>query len=311
MNYLHILRSTLLAALLGSAASSALAAAAVAVGDGNYTFTVTDDRNIEEAKASALEECAKRALNCRILSTRIAPGAIALAKGDDGMFASSSDTPEKARAKAMTDCRKNYRNCKFSALYWETGGYWAAWAYAKDQQGKLIANYFNYNADTEAEARAGALAGCIKQQDGELVQCQVQTRFGDWAFVRAGSASYVTVQLDSSMDTALADAMAACKAHSKPGDSCKVFEKAFNEGVRKAPASFDQLASLTDTARAAKAPARRVSTRAVQALSCTNRCVNGSCVRSFPDGRTEKWQAPRVFDPLNNDWKWDTSSCGG
>jgi hypothetical protein len=210
----------------------------------------------------------------------------------------------------MTDCRKNYRNCTFSALYWETGGYWAAWAYAKDEQGKLSANYFNYNADTEAEARAAALEGCNKQQGDKPTPCQVQTRFGDWAYVRAGSASYTTVHLDSRMDTALADAMAACKAHSKPGDACKVFEKGFNQGSRKAPAAFDKLASLTDTARAARAPARQVATRAVQALSCTNRCVNGSCIRSFPDGRTEKWQAPRVFDPLNNDWKWDTSSCG-
>ena len=311
MTILHILRSSLVVALLGGAASTALAAAAVAVGDGNYTYTVTDDRSLEAAKASALEECAKRVGNCRVLSTRTVPGAIALAKGDEGMFISTNEVPEKARDKAMAECRKHYKNCKFSALYWETGGSWAAWAYAKDEDGDLAATQFSYDFASEAEARADAIENCTKRQGAKPHKCEVKTHFGDWGYAAAGSASYASVQLDASLDVAIADAMAGCKAGSKPGDTCKLANKGFNQGGRKAPASFEKLASLTETARAARAPARQVSTRAVQNLSCTNHCVNGSCTRSFPDGRTEKWQAPRVFDPSTNDWKWDTSSCGG
>jgi hypothetical protein len=311
MTLLHIIRSSLIAALLGGAASTALAAAAVAVGDGNYTFTVTDDSSLDGAKASALEECGKRARNCEVLIARSAAGAIALAKGDDGMFASANEVPEKARDKAMADCRKHYRNCKFSALYWETGGNWAAWAYAKDEHGELAASFFSYDFASEAEARADAIENCTKVQGRKPNNCEVRTHFGDWGYVRAESASYTSVRLDASLDAAIADAVATCKAGSKPGDVCKVAVKAFNHGSRKPPASFEKLASLSETARAARTPARQVNTRAVQNLSCTNHCVNGSCTRSFPDGRTEKWQAPRVFDPFTNDWKWDTSSCGG
>jgi hypothetical protein len=58
----------------------------------------------------------------------------------------------------------------------------------------------------------------------------------------------------------------------------------------------------------------RVAARTEQrnVVSCTNRCVNGSCVRTFADGRTERWQAPRVYDPMTRNWTWDvtTNACG-
>lgn len=46
-------------------------------------------------------------------------------------------------------------------------------------------------------------------------------------------------------------------------------------------------------------------------VSCTNDCFNGSCVRTFPNGRKERWQAPRKFNPISGDWEWDVNSCGG
>jgi hypothetical protein len=54
------------------------------------------------------------------------------------------------------------------------------------------------------------------------------------------------------------------------------------------------------------------NSRSVQrnVLSCTNSCMNGNCVRTFSDGRKERWQAPRVYNPSKSDWEWDTSSCG-
>lgn len=311
MNFPQLIRSSLFAALLGGAASTAFGAAAVAVGDDNYTYTVTNAASLDEAKAEALEECGKRVNNCKILTSRTVPGAIALAKGDDGMFSATDDTPEKARARAMADCRKNYKNCRFTALYWESGGSWGAWAHAMDEKGLLVATQFSYNFGNEADARADALDECAKQQKGKPVRCEVKTHFGEWGYAVAESASYASVRMEASMEAAVAAAMANCKEGAKPGETCKLTVKAFNRGMSNAPASFDKLAAQTEVARKAKAPARQVATRAVQALSCTNRCVNGSCVRTFADGRTEKWQAPRVFDPFTNDWKWNTSSCGG
>lgn len=46
-------------------------------------------------------------------------------------------------------------------------------------------------------------------------------------------------------------------------------------------------------------------------VSCSNQCVNGNCLRTFSDGRQERWQAPRKYNPLSGDWEWETNSCGG
>lgn len=48
-------------------------------------------------------------------------------------------------------------------------------------------------------------------------------------------------------------------------------------------------------------------------MRCTNQCQNGSCIRSFADGRKERWQAPRVYDAFTQNWEWDTTTnaCGG
>jgi hypothetical protein len=54
------------------------------------------------------------------------------------------------------------------------------------------------------------------------------------------------------------------------------------------------------------------TTRQTNRTSCTNDCMNGSCVRKFPDGTTERWQAPRKLDPFSQNWGWDTTTnaCG-
>jgi hypothetical protein len=51
------------------------------------------------------------------------------------------------------------------------------------------------------------------------------------------------------------------------------------------------------------------SVRVAQANSCTVNCVNGACVRHWPNGRSERFQAPRKFNPFNSQWEWDTSGC--
>lgn len=41
--------------------------------------------------------------------------------------------------------------------------------------------------------------------------------------------------------------------------------------------------------------------------------MNGSCIRTFEDGRKERWQAPRKYNPFTQNWEWDTqtNACGG
>lgn len=313
MTLFHIFRSSVLAIALGGAASSAFASAAVASGDGNFTYTVTEATSLEEAKASALEECGKQTTNCKLLVWTSSAGAIALAKGDGGLNGQIDADPAQARAKALRECSKAYRNCKFSAMYWEPGGRWAAFAYAKDDKGVLAGVYFAYDMENQDKARKIAVDGCIKQQQGHRpYECKVSTVYGDASYVQVGWGSGSSFQARTTLADAIARAMADCKSDAKPGETCKLMDKATNTGSRTAPASFARVASQSEKARADARPASpQVATRAVQHLSCTNRCVNGSCVRTFADGRTEQWQAPRIFDPFTNDWKWDTNSCGG
>lgn len=63
-------------------------------------------------------------------------------------------------------------------------------------------------------------------------------------------------------------------------------------------------------ARQQRQAQQQVRSQQHNVVSCTNRCVNGACVRTFANGRKENWQAPRVYDALKNDWTWDTNSCG-
>lgn len=93
----------------------------------------------------------------------------------------------------------------------------------------------------------------------------------------------------------------------------KNFSLAREDGVPQPdPANVAQTVKrLKASARVAAAP---VVSRTVQrnAVTCTNHCVNGDCVRTFPDGRKERWQAPRVYDPVTRNWKLDTATnaCG-
>jgi hypothetical protein len=49
--------------------------------------------------------------------------------------------------------------------------------------------------------------------------------------------------------------------------------------------------------------------RVAQQNSCTVNCVNGACIRQWPNGRSERFQAPRKFNPFTSQWEWDTSGC--
>lgn len=84
------------------------------------------------------------------------------------------------------------------------------------------------------------------------------------------------------------------------------------EDIKKSVARYD---ARNAAATPAPPPAdRQVSstTRSTNILTCKNDCYNGACVRTFPDGRTERWQAPRRYSPLTRNWEYDTTTnaCG-
>lgn len=45
------------------------------------------------------------------------------------------------------------------------------------------------------------------------------------------------------------------------------------------------------------------------AVACRTNCINADCYRTYGDGRKVRFQAKRIFDPLNNQWKYDSGGC--
>lgn len=93
------------------------------------------------------------------------------------------------------------------------------------------------------------------------------------------------------------------------------FDKTREDGVPLpdiAAVAKKRAAAVARAAAAEKRAATRVASTQRNVVRCSNSCTNGSCVRTFENGRKERWQAPRVYDAINNNWTWDitTNACG-
>lgn len=309
--------SSVFGILLSVACISSYAAAAIAMGDDGYTYTMLNQDDMDTAERLALEECRKRVNNCETFGRIAKPGAIALVKGDTGAAIESGTVPQEAMDAAMARCRKaNYGNCSPTTIYWEEGRRWAAWAAAVEDN-SVIASYYTYDAASKNDAEARALEGCKKElTDAKKELCKIQISVsGRSAFVLASSKSGSHISVDNTIEKAKRAALAGCQRASKAGDVCTIQTVYENPGPVPKPKSFDlvyakTIAAKIDREEMAQAKPKSVRTNAVQRLTCENQCVNGNCIRTFSDGRKERWQAPRVYDPFSRDWKWDTSSCG-
>jgi len=318
MNFHRTIVTSLIGLAFAGFAHHAQAAAAVAVGSNGYSYTVTEAKDLDKAKSEALAECSRRAPGCEIIAWSGQASAIALAKSaDNSVSVAVRDTPALARDAAMKLCRDKYKGCKFAAVYWEPGGDWVAWATAKGADGLLVAQHFAYGAMTEAEAIRTAMDACTaKLNNAAGLKCTAATGWGNYVRATASSSVFTSYRIAKDRATAEAGALASCRADSAAGDACKIDDVVENAGPRAKPTSFDKVFAQSVVAREAAAPRTPARSRPSApprggALTCTNRCVNGSCVRTFANGHTERWEAPRVLDPFTNNWKWDTSSCGG
>lgn len=117
----------------------------------------------------------------------------------------------------------------------------------------------------------------------------------------------VKAGLEELRDTYEEDLDAFYKYNTEPGQTYPSAAE-----VRKTLAKYE--ADQKRKAQAAAAPpARQATATSRNVLRCSNDCVNGNCVRTFEDGRKERWQAPRRYNPLTSNWEWDisTNACGG
>ena len=43
--------------------------------------------------------------------------------------------------------------------------------------------------------------------------------------------------------------------------------------------------------------------------TCNTRCVNGDCYRTYGDGRKVHFQARQKWNPIDNQFEWDSGNC--
>lgn len=283
---------------------------ATAVGDDNSSYMAYGEDGPDEAKAAALKGCSENHGGCQIVAAPVNRMAVVYAVGDGGWGHSTKRDPEKAMQHALASCAKVAKHCRVANAVWDKGTIWSAIAYSK--------NAMFVNTDqTRADAEKDALAGCRKLDNSPTSDCAVHpdnSFEGHLFYERAGTADGTSwIGRGRTRDDAKEDAMTNCNKSKAPGASCKLDDKDFMEtkAPTPAPASMQKvLAQVEKSQKAAQAREVRSETTSRNTVTCYNQCVNGDCLRTFSNGRRERWQAPRVFDPFTNDWKWDTSSCG-
>lgn len=317
--------SAILAFICSTSGNSALAAAALAGGSTGYTYASTNNASLAGAEKDALEQCSLNSTDCSIMSSFTGAGALALAKGSDGKAVGVHQNPKLAASMAVAACAKKFKNCKLTAIYWEDGARWASFAHARKPGEKTnIASYFAYDNDSKPDAETSAMVGCNKNLESVLASqpsakgavCSIDNTFSGAVYYSEASSDKTQQNwtvIDSNLKKARQITLAACKL-AVGAAACKTVEFS-NPPTGLAPTSFAAVYATTEIAkesRNAKISTRRqnIRTREENVVSCTNECNNGSCLRTFANGRSEHWQAPRVLDPITNDWKWEINSCG-
>lgn len=298
--------STLLFATVAFSASHANAWMAVAVGDNAGSFVSFNNDTPEEARTSAMQGCSKMTANCEIKAEHVKDTALVIAKGIGGWGEASNADPAVAMSQAMNECKKSAKSCSIKYAAWDNGSTFAAVAMSNSGLNAIV------DSDTQKQAEEDAIAECQKQSNkGD--QCKIDKRFSTsdhmfYAIARGKQTGAGIGASAQSIDRAKKLALEGCAEQIKPGDACAVSATGENRGPKPAPASMQRVLAIAEKNQTT--PVATTTSRTV--VHCTNQCMNGDCIRTFDNGRKERWQAPRVFDPFSQNWKYDTdtNACG-
>ena len=233
--------------------------------------------------------------------------AVVFARGVGGSGRAGNTDPLKAAKSAMAQCKRVTRECRLVNAVWDSGATRGARALGK------TFSFLAVNKSTREEAESVAIKGC---EAGSLEKgnCKIEPSFvtdRHAYYTIAASKSYSGFGASEDLEQAKTVALESCKKGSSEGDSCAVTEITPNTGPTPEPANLKKVYAEIErnvTREAAKEKTVqmvRSRTNASNVLRCSNQCRNGSCVRTFSNGRKENWQAPRVMDGLGN-WNWDT-----
>lgn len=322
MNTRHLLSYLICTLVLGVASVPATGAVAVAKGEHGYTYTVTEAIDNDKATEMAIQGCSQHDTNCQELVWQSKPGAVAIVRSAGGLVAAVvHEKPEVARAQALSDCKKHDTGCRFVEMHWEPGVRWYAGSIAKDKDGAVLSVYFSPDNATREIAEQDAIEHCNEAQrkKGRTEPCESTSGVGQVTFLLGSVTSSdgkrsapITFFGAGGRTAVMAQGLAEFQKN-YPGARIKLDNVVENPGPQPEPKNYKAVVALVEQPMAQDAARRvRAVNRSVDSTSCTNDCTNGSCLRRFPNGRTERWEAPRVFDPSTNNWKWDTitNACG-
>lgn len=312
-----ILISFVSALILFATQQPVLANAVVATSENGMMFIADNTANTTQQNTKiALEGCSRmEGVGCRVLIEVAGSQAVARSNGTGGFSVVSDPDPQAAMTRSLQNCNKLYGNCKFASLSWVPQVYFASLAINDSKVGELPTTSFMYEYPSQDEADHEAMKGCNEEPGS---RCKIINRFSSrMFFARAEGNNYSSYGYGNTKSEATKYALDTCK-EGIPNDkkSCKILKVMENPAPSSPPKNFKAVYAKTLVAQEKQQEARSarnvelVSTQERRVVSCHNQSMNGDCIRTFPNGRKERWQAPRVYDSMSGDWKWETNSCG-
>jgi hypothetical protein len=183
-----------------------------------------------------------------------------------------SDDLDDAISKALSACKQTTDMPNQCKAYWYDDSFYYSYATPTDANDANDTNSFWFIGNNSEESKKSAITACEKG----IKTCKITEHFK--------SAEKTPAPKDVAVRTAQLEKQYEARQAAKK-------KKALAQNNKKVVTS---------------------KTTQVNRLSCQNSCQNGSCIRTLPDGTKERWQAPRVFNPLSNNWEWDTTTnaCG-
>lgn len=281
----------------------------------DYAFIVYGVQDAAKAKELAIEGCNERSgtNDCSAFLTATGSKTIValVSNNAGGWFASSREDLDEAISVAMKNCKKESSICTLKNIAWDGVSPFAAIA---SFNGEMIADTVRLHTDRSV-AMSRALEAC-KSVSPTPEKC-TSNFFNDSSFIAYSepvdnaAESYVTV--DSSKEIAEKNSLKNCNDLYKK--KCKIVSSFQSGKIMPVPKNVQKKMDELEAIKKAKNQAPKptpVALNSRQSVTCHNDCINGNCVRTFSDGRKERWQAPRVYNGFTNSWDFDitTNACG-
>lgn len=274
---------------------------ASAISENDYVFTQFDSPDPENALGLAIEACERNSNSkCIKFVNVVRKTATVIVKSEDeSTYLISNQDPMKAANQSLKNCKVGEKiGCRVASVNWDSGSTWAALAMGNDNY------HYIYNVETEQSATKDALKACeeivTEKNSCNAIKSFIVNRRAYFATANSKTTTHFGISDEKSVAENMA--IEGCRKETTDSSPCHILNVVLNDGPTPPPASYKQVEAMAKIDPPPKARPTGPTTTSINRLSYTNNCINGSCVREFPNGRTERWQEPRVMNPLTQNW---------